>query len=154
MTEIFEVDFSNKEHCNAIIKLMNHYMTDAMGDHPPHTEASAKRLIEGLKKHCNKLCILAKEGSEYVGLVNCFISFGTFAAKPFINIHDVVVLNTFRGKSIGRKMLDFVTNKAKLMDCTKITLEVRSDNLIAQNLYASLGFADSKPPMYFWTKHL
>lgn len=154
MTEIIEVDFSNEEHCIALVELMNDYMTDDMGNHPPHDKESAKRLIDGLKNHCNKLCILAKLDNEYVGLVNSFIGFATFAAKPFINIHDVTVLNSHRGKGIGRIMLEYIVEKAKIMDCAKITLEVRYDNQNAQKLYSSLKFTDGNPPMYFWSKYL
>ena len=154
MVKVIEVDFDNKEHCRAVIELMNHYMQDPMGDYPPHTPESAERLINGLKDHCNKLCVLAKLEDEYVGLVNSFISFGTFAAKPFINVHDVVVLNKYRGQKIGYKMLDFVAEKAKEMDCAKITLEVRYDNPGAKKLYSNLGYKEGNPPMHFWTKQL
>jgi ribosomal protein S18 acetylase RimI-like enzyme len=154
MVQVFEVDFESPEHCKAVVNLMNHYMTDKMGDHAPHTEESAKRLIEGLKNHQHKLCILAEEDGNYFGLVNCFYGFGTFAAKPFLNIHDVVVLDTQRGKGIGRLMLEFAAKKAKEAGSAKITLEVRHDNLSAQQLYKSLGYADGDHPMYFWTKYL
>jgi GNAT superfamily N-acetyltransferase len=139
MVQVFEVDFESPEHCKAVIDLMNHYMTDKMGDHAPHTEESAKRLIEGLKNHQHKLCILAEEDGNYIGLVN---------------IHDVVVLDTQRGKGIGRLMLEFVAKKAQESDSAKITLEVRHDNLSAQQLYKNLGYADGDHPMYFWTKYL
>jgi ribosomal protein S18 acetylase RimI-like enzyme len=154
MIQVFEVDFSNEGHCEAVIMLMNHYMSDAMGDYPPHNEEKAQKLIEGLRKHSNKLCVLAQSGDQYVGLANCFIGFGTFAAKPFINIHDIVVLDIYRGQGIGRKILEFVSGKAQELDCAKITLEVRNDNSRAQHLYKSLGFVDGNPPMYFWTKYL
>jgi ribosomal protein S18 acetylase RimI-like enzyme len=154
MIHVVEVDFENAEHCNAVIDLMNHYMMDEMGNHPPHTKESAKQLIEGLKNHCNKLCLLAESEGKFVGLVNCFISFGTFAAKPFINVHDVVVLKTQRGKGIGRIMLEEVAKKAKAMGCSKITLEVREDNAGAKHLYNKLGYNDGFPPMHFWTKYL
>ena len=154
MLKIFEVNFENEDHCNALVDLMNHYMRDEMGNHPPHDKESANRLITGLKKHCNKLCLLAEINGEFVGLTNCFISFGTFAAKPFINIHDVVVKNTHREKGIGRKLLENVSEKAKKMDCGKITLEVREDNAGAQYLYNSLGYKAGNPPMHFWTKYL
>jgi ribosomal protein S18 acetylase RimI-like enzyme len=154
MIKITEVNFENADHCLAVVDLMNHYMMDAMGNHPPHTKESAKQLIDGLKKHCNKLCLLAEVEGKYVGLVNCFIGFGTFAAKPFINIHDVVVLDSYRGKGIGRLMLEKVAERAIEMNCAKITLEVREDNSKAQHLYNSLGYSEGTPPMLFWTKYL
>ncbi len=153
MVNIIELDFENKEHCYALINLMNHYMQDKMGNHPPHDSESAKRLISGLKNHCNKLCLLAELNGEFVGLTNCFISFGTFVAKPFINIHDVVVLNTYRGKGIGRKLLEKVAEKAIEINCGKITLEVREDNAGAQHLYDSMGYKEGNPPMHFWSKY-
>lgn len=154
MVEIIEVDFYNEAHCKGVVELMNHYMLDAMGDHPPHNEELAGKMIEGLKKHCNKLCLLAVLDNEFVGLVNSFIGFGTFAAKPFINIHDVVVKEDYRGRKIGRLLLEKVKEKAIQLDCGKITLEVRDDNVRAQKLYASLGYKDSDPLMYFWSKYL
>lgn len=154
MVKVINIDFSNPDHCRALVNLMNHYMTDAMGDHPPHDENSAQKLITGLKNQCNKICLLAQTDGQFVGLVNCFINFGTFAAKPFINIHDVVVLDNYRGKGIGRKMLEEVVRRSKEMDCAKITLEVREDNPGAQHLYNSLGFEEGNPPMLFWSKYL
>ena len=154
MFRVSEVDFDNDLHCEAVVDLMNHYMTDKMGDYPPHNEQGAKRLIEGLKRHCNKLCVLVEDNGKFIGLSNCFIGFGTFAAKPFINIHDIVVLDSYRGKGIGRLMLEFIAARAREMDCAKITLEVRYDNKVAQNLYKSMGYKDGTPPMYFWTKYL
>lgn len=153
MIKVLEVDFNDEKHCQAVVDLMNHYMEDAMGDHPPHNEEMAEKMIEGLRKHCNKLCVLAEMDGQYVGLVNCFISYGTFAAKPFINIHDVVVLNTYRGKGIGKTMLEEIIKKGEEMDCGKLTLEVREDNTGAKHLYESLGFKEGNPPMLFWSKY-
>ncbi|MBN2486302.1 MAG: GNAT family N-acetyltransferase [Bacteroidales bacterium] len=154
MAEVFEVDFDNADHCKAVVELMNHYMEDEMGGQVPHDKYSAQRLIEGLKNHPGKLCIMARHNNKFIGLANCFIGFGTFAAKPFINIHDIVVLKGQRDKGIGRLMLEYINQKARESGCSKITLEVRNDNAAAQHLYKSLGFADCTPPMYFWTKQL
>jgi GNAT superfamily N-acetyltransferase len=154
MINIFDVDFNNPEHCQAVIDLMNHYMQDDMGDYKPHTKQKAERMIKGLKNHCNKICLLAEEDGVFIGLTNCFISFGTFAAKPFINVHDVVVKDSYRGKGIGRKLLEKINEKAIEINCGKITLEVREDNTNAKHLYNSLGFEEGKPPMHFWTKYL
>ena len=60
MLKIIDADFKEPAHRNAVIKLMNHYMTDPMGDSEPHSEENSERLITGLKEHCNKLCLLAE----------------------------------------------------------------------------------------------
>lgn len=154
MVKIYEVDFSNQQHCDAVIELMNHYMQDPMGDAQPHNEESAVRLIEGLHKHSNKLCLLAEQDGEFIGLTNCFIGFGTFAAKPFINIHDIVVKNSVRGKGVGRLLLKRIKEMGEEMGCCKVTLEVRADNKLAQHLYSDMGFKEENPPMHFWVKKL
>jgi ribosomal protein S18 acetylase RimI-like enzyme len=154
MVTIEEVNFDNESHCKSFIDLMNHYMTDAMGSYPPHDEVSARRLIEGMKKHPGRLCCFAILDGEPVGLVNCFTGFGTFAAKPFYNVHDIIVYSTFRGRGVGRKLLDYVIKKAEEQDFGKVTLEVREDNTNARHLYESLGFKDDKPPMNFWTRKI
>ncbi len=128
-------------------------MTGSMGGRlTPHKPDEAEKMIKGLKKHPSKLILLASFNNEYVGLSNSFINFGTFAAKVFLNIHDVIVLDKYRGQGIGRSLMKANIKKAKQLNCGKITLEVREDNTYAQALYKSLGFADSKPVMHFWTK--
>jgi ribosomal protein S18 acetylase RimI-like enzyme len=85
---------------------------------------------------------------------NCFINFVTFAAQPFINIHDIIVVPKARGIGVGRALMEAIIKKANELNCAKITLEVREDNHLAQNLYKKLGFKDGEPKMLFWTKYL
>lgn len=154
MPQIVHCDFNNPTHTKALVDLMNHYMQDKMGDYPPLQGDAQKQLVEGLKDHPSKLVLLAEDNGQYVGLSNCFVNFGTFDVKPFINIHDIVVLNTARGKGIGRLLMQAITNEAKKLNCCKITLEVRADNQVAQNLYKSFDYKESAPAMHFWTKRL
>ena len=130
-------------------------MTDKMGGKTPLTDEKNKLLIEGLKNHPTTFTLLAVYKGEFVGLTNSFINFATFSVKKFLNIHDVIVSSLYRGKGIGKRLLEENIRIAKEeLDCAKITLEVRDDNKVAQQLYTSLGFKDSIPPMYFWTKYL
>lgn len=154
MIEIIDCDFDKEAHCKALVYLMNKYMADDMGGNlPPHSDESAKKLVEGLKAHPSKLVLLAKYKGEFVGLSNSFINFGTFASKPFINIHDVVVVSEHRGLGVGRRLMDAITQRAEELGCAKITLEVREDNIRAQALYSSLGYEEGVPPMHFWSKY-
>lgn len=151
---IIPCDFNNPVHCNALVNLMNEYITDKMGGGEPYTEEQKVKLIEGLKNHPSKLILFAVSGDNFVGLTNSFINFATFTVSPYINIHDVIVTYKWRNSGVGRKMIEEVVRRATEMGCSKITLEVRADNHNAKYLYNNMGFHDSEPRQYYWTKDL
>jgi ribosomal protein S18 acetylase RimI-like enzyme len=152
--DIIPCDFENPAHCEALVRLMDEYIRDKMGDGIPYTEEQKTQLVEGLKNHPSKLVLFALAGNEFIGLTNCFINFATFTVKPFINIHDVIVTNSWRNNRVGRRLIEKVIEKAAELDCSKVTLEVRADNHNAKYLYNTLGFYDAEPRQYYWTKYL
>ncbi|MFW5656776.1 MAG: GNAT family N-acetyltransferase [Bacteroidota bacterium] len=151
---VFICNFNNPEHTKAIPRLMNAYIADKMGGSTPHNEKEQQLLLKGLSEHPTAITFLATVNGEYAGMSNCFVNFGTFAVKQFINIHDVIVLDEYRGLGVGKKIMDAIVDEARKMDCAKITLEVRSDNPVAQGLYKRYGFDECRPPMHFWEKKL
>jgi ribosomal-protein-alanine N-acetyltransferase len=56
------------------------------------------------------------------------------------HITSVAVRDTFRGRSYGRQLMDFLLAEAVDAGARHATLEVRVSNLRARNLYVSLGF--------------
>jgi ribosomal protein S18 acetylase RimI-like enzyme len=152
--EIIPCDFDLTEHCEALVALMNEYITDKMGDGIPYTEEQRIKLVEGLKNHPSRLVLFAMAGSRFVGLTTCFLNFATFTVKPYVNIHDVIVTAAWRNRGVGRRMLEKVIEEAEAMGCSKVTLEVREDNHNARHLYNSLGFQDADPKVFYWTRYL
>lgn len=152
--EVFECDFSIDYHKEMLVGLMNDYISDEMGGGKLIEGLKAKKLVEGLQAHPSKLILFAALNGKIVGLTNCFVNFGTFAVAPFINIHDIIVNKEARGYGAGRALMGAIVKKAKELGCAKITLEVREDNQLAQNLYKSMGFDECGPRMYFWSKYL
>ena len=75
-----------------------------------------------------------------MGLINCFEGFSTFAARPLLNIHDLVVLAEQRGGGIGQQLLSAAEAAARERDCCKLTLEVLGNNHAALQSYARFGF--------------
>jgi ribosomal protein S18 acetylase RimI-like enzyme len=76
-----------------------------------------------------------------------------------VNVHDVVVMNEFRGLGLSQKMLLKVEDIARQRGCCKITLEVLEGNAVAQSAYRKFGFDDAKfdpahGRMLFWNKPL
>jgi ribosomal protein S18 acetylase RimI-like enzyme len=145
-------NFSDTIHQEKFVELINQYMLDPMGGEKPLTSELQKQLIFGMKNHPSNFVLFAGMNNEIVGLVTCFVNFSTFKAKPYLNIHDVIIIDKFRGLGIGRRLMEKCIEISKERDYCKITLEVRNDNTSAMKLYKSLGFEESEPVMHFWTK--
>lgn len=154
MIEFEWCDFSNPQHLEALVFLLNHYMEDPMGDHPTLNKLQQLRLVDGLNNHPTAEVLFAVKENEYVGMTTTFVNYSTFNLKPYLYIHDVVVLNKCRGEGIGRALINKLIETSKERNYCKLTLEVREDNPAALHLYQSLGFVDCEPKMYFWTKKL
>jgi len=152
--DIVACDFCEPSHLTAIGGLLNAYIADQMGGGLPLTPLQQLRLVDGLNNHPTAIVLLATLDKEPVGMVVAFENFSTFTVKPMINIHDLIVYPQYRGLGIGRKLMDAVIEKAKQKECSRVTLEVRHDNIKAQTLYVSLDFQEADPPMYYWRKNL
>jgi ribosomal protein S18 acetylase RimI-like enzyme len=147
-------DYSNTEHLQAIAALINAYIADEMGGGKPLSKLEQLRLIEGLNNHPKSIVFLAETEGVFVGLLTAFENFSTFTVKPMVNIHDIIVLKEYRGKGIGRQLMNAVIREAENRSCSRVTLEVRKDNANAQNLYKSLGFEETEPSMFYWRKQI
>jgi len=147
-------DYENPLHLTALVDLLNHYMTDPMGEAPPLNKLQQLRLVDGLSNHPAALVLFVLYEVEIVGLATCFINFSTFNVKSYLYIHDIVVYADFRNKGLGKALMEKLIEISTEREYCKITLEVREDNFQAQGLYYSLGFEECTPGMLFWTKKL
>ena len=120
--------------------MVDAYSRDPMGDGAPLSAEARERLITGLRQHPTTLIFLAYEGDTPVGVAVCFLGFSTFAAKPLVNLHDVAIVPTHRGRGIGRALLDAVEVRARELGCCKLTLEVLDQNHRAMRTYTAAGF--------------
>lgn len=149
-----ECDYSNTDCLNAIGDLMNAYIVDSMGGGNQLSDIEKLHLVDGLNRHPTSIVLLAHTNSAFCGLLIAFENFSTFTVKPMINIHDLIVMPEFRNSGIGNKLLDSIIEMAATRGCSRITLEVRNDNIIAQSLYQKKGFGETEPPMCYWRKNL
>lgn len=150
--EVIVGDRNNSRDMDDMLHMLDLYMQDPMGASGKLSEKLAKENIERLKQQSNYVFFLVKFNGVIAGVANCFVNFSTFKAKQLINIHDFAVDPKFRRKGIGEAMMQKIISYAKDNDYCKITLEVRNDNLGAQNLYKKTGFTECEPVYYFWEK--
>jgi GNAT superfamily N-acetyltransferase len=138
--QIIEADLALPEHQWAVMELTAAYARDPMGNGGPLEAEVMERLIAGLRSYPTTRIFLAWEQQKPIGIATCFLGFSTFAARPLINIHDLAVLPEYRGRGVGRRLLEAVESNARQWGCCKITLEVLHRNHAARGLYERAGF--------------
>jgi ribosomal protein S18 acetylase RimI-like enzyme len=140
---VIEADLTNPQHQRDVVELTAAYACDAMGNGRPLPPEVLERLIDGLQKHPTTIIFLAYADQRAAGIATCFLGFSTFAARPLVNIHDFAVLPEFRGRGVGRALMQEVERSARQRGCAKITLEVQENNLRARRIYEAAGFAQA-----------
>ncbi len=138
--KIVLANYNDEQHARHIIELLDCYANDPMGGNQALSDFVAQNLVYELSNRKNAMSIIAYVEGQPAGLVNCFEGFSTFACKPLINIHDMIVASEFRNHGLGTKMLKMVEEIAIERDCCKLTLEVLEKNYVAKNSYQKFGF--------------
>ena len=134
-------DYANPAHAAALVMLLDAYASDPAGGGQGLSGFAKANLVPGLAARPQAYSVLAFDGAQPVGLVNCIEGFSTFACKPLVNVHDVAVLASHRGRGIAEQMLAEAEVVARERGAVKLTLEVLSGNRSAIRLYERIGFA-------------
>jgi ribosomal protein S18 acetylase RimI-like enzyme len=135
-------DYAQPADAQALVMLLDAYASDPAGGGEPLSDFAKAHLVPSLAARSTAFSILALDGAQPVGLVNCIEGFSTFACQPLVNVHDVAVLASHRGRRIGEQMLALAEQIARQRGACKLTLEVLSGNQGARRLYERIGFAD------------
>jgi GNAT superfamily N-acetyltransferase len=134
------IDLSDVDQARAFLDLLDHYARDPMGGGAGLRDDVRASLVESLQEQAGYHGALAWQGGQAIGLINCFSGFSTFAARPLLNIHDIVVRREERGRGTGRRLLEWAEATARQLGCCKLTLEVLSGNASALATYRRAGF--------------
>ena len=139
--QLCRADYQHPAHAQALVFLLDAYARDAAGGGQPLADFAKQHLVAELAARPQAFSVLAFDGTQPVGLVNCIEGFSTFACRPLVNVHDVVVLPSHRGRRVGEQMLTLVEQLARERGACKLTLEVLEGNRSAITLYERVGFA-------------
>jgi ribosomal protein S18 acetylase RimI-like enzyme len=156
--EIREADLNDEADGFAIVDVLDSYARDPFGGGKPLPTSVRESLIEGLRDHPTTVVLLAFDRKKPIGLATCFLGFSTFQARPLLNLHDFAVVPEYRGKRVGKSLMQAVEEAAHQRGCCKLTLEVLDDNERAIKLYEGFGFSNyslgDSPSTRFLTKSL
>ncbi len=135
------VDYYNEAQAADLLLLLDAYACDPMGGGEPLSTHAREHLIGELRRRPQALSLIAYLREKPIGLLNAFEGFSTFAARPLINVHDLLVLKEYRGLKISQLLFDVLEKIARERGCCKLTLEVLQGNQLAQKAYRKFGFA-------------
>ena len=93
--------------------------------------------------------VLAMLGDEPAGFALWFRNYSTFLARPGIYLEDLFVFPAFRGRGIGRRLLQHLAQVAVSRGYGRLEWAVLDWNVDAIRFYESLGAV----PMSDWTTY-
>ena len=139
--QVVRADYANPVHGKALVDMLDSYARDPAGGGHALSDYVRSHLVEALAARPQAFSVLAFDGAQVVGLVNCIEGFSSFACKPLVNVHDVAVAASHRGQRIAERMLALAESIARERGACKMTLEVLSGNASAGRLYERIGFS-------------
>jgi GNAT superfamily N-acetyltransferase len=80
-------------------------------------------------------CAVARENGRILGFAHYVFHDSTWAIKNYCYLEDLFVDPTARGKNIGKKLIEYVREKAKERDCDRLYWHTQETNKRAQRLY-------------------
>jgi ribosomal protein S18 acetylase RimI-like enzyme len=134
-------NYADLQHAAALVMLLDAYASDPAGGGEGLSDFAREHVVAGLAARPQAYSVLAFDADKAVGLVNCIEGFSTFACRPLVNVHDVAVLASHRGRGIAERMLAHAEEIARERGAVKLTLEVLSGNHGAMRLYERIGYA-------------
>lgn len=137
---IIRADYANPVHARALVSLLDAYASDPAGGGEGLSAFAKVNLVPSLAARPQAFSVLAFDDEQPVGLVNCIEGFSTFKCQPLVNVHDVAVLASHRGRRIAEGMLQEAERIARERGACKLTLEVLTGNAPACKLYQRIGF--------------
>ena len=114
---------------------------------PHEVSATVEILHKSLFVEKNAKVVFILEGEKEVGLALYFYNFSTFTGKKGLYLEDLFVLEQYRGKGYGKKLLAYLADIAIKEDCSRFEWIVLDWNTPSIEFYKSLNAF----PLSDWT---
>jgi GNAT superfamily N-acetyltransferase len=113
-------------------------------DFQPNTDRQIKGMTL-LMQHPDRAVIkVARDGDKIIGMVSAQLVISTAEGAPSAWVEDMVVLETYRSKGVGRSLLESLLAWAKDRGATRAQLLVDLDNEPALGYYKHLGWENTR----------
>ncbi len=146
ITRLVTIIPANESHVAQILALIRELADYERLSHVvTATEDDLRRALFGVQRYAE--AVLVYEGDAPAGFALFFHNFSTFLGKPGVYLEDLYVKLEFRGRGIGRAMLEHLARLAVERSCGRLEWAVLDWNERAINFYRRLGAA----PLDEWT---
>lgn len=143
-------DIARQTDIEMILNLMQEFYAH---EKLPFNEFKARDALTGLINDKTFGCVwLITIKGKTIGYVILTFGFSIEYHGQEAFIDEVFIEETYRGKGIGTKVVEFLEKQCRDLGINAIHLEVERENIPAQNFYRKIGFQDHD--RYLMTKWL
>ena len=126
--------------------LINDLLKFLVNDEITISEARLKELISAENSH---LFLVFEETENCMGMLTIGLYISPTGKKAWIE--DVVVSENYRGRGVGKKLMEFAINFVKKKEVSLLMLTSKPLRIAANNLYVKLGFEKKETNVYKMT---
>jgi len=135
------IECDENRHSQAILNILNEVIatSTALYDYQPRTLETMKNWFETKRKAGYPVVGAEDSSGQLLG----FASYGPFRAWPAYKYsveHSVYVDSRFRGRGVGRLLLEQIIEAARRKDCHVLIGGIDTENKASIALHESLGF--------------
>ncbi len=132
--KIIKADLNNIDKA---VYLFNKYRL--FYDQENNIDECKRFLLERLKND-ESIIYLCLVEENAVGFMQIYKGFSSIGLTKIYILNDLYIEERYRNQKIGKLTLLKIIEMARSNNISKITLQTKNSNKIAQNLYKSLGF--------------
>ena len=124
------------------IKALMVELIEAVDDTGGYDVDTALENCRILLKNADSHILVAEADRNVIGVVNLDIRRTILHSGLSGLIDEIVVAESYRGKGVGRKLIDAAVEKCRLSGCCEIEVSTEFTNTKARSFYKSCGFEE------------
>lgn len=118
------VDWNDKEDSLIAISLLDNYVQNLSVDNALPSIFTKEHLPAKMAATPGAFSVIGFQAGVPTALANCFTALNLSSCKPVVKIQNLIVLSDTHRKNIAQQLLNFVIERARLIDTRYVTLEI------------------------------
>ena len=139
MIEWIQIDSINPDDFDQIISLLIKLRDETGGMDQTDIDTIQKNLEELIESPSNHM-LVARDGTKLIGFVNFLIRKTVLHESPSGLIDELIIIDEYRGKGVGRKLISEVIQRCRRQGCCELEVSTLMSNQKARSFYRECGF--------------